>query len=299
MRAEIRDAVERQDALGLDVFVHGEAERNDMVEFFGEQLWGFTITANGWVQSYGSRCVKPPILYGDVMRPEPITVDSARYAQSLTTKPMKGMLTGPVTILQWSFVRDDQPREQTALQIALAVREEVQDLEQAGIPVIQIDEPALREGLPLTRAERAHYLAWAVRAFRLASSVVRSSTQIHTHMCYSEFNDILPSVAAMDADVVTIETSRSRMELLNAFRTFKYPNDIGPGVYDIHSPRVPAVEEIVALLDRAVEVVPVDRLWVNPDCGLKTRGWAETEIALRNMVTAARRMRTRLESCGT
>jgi 5-methyltetrahydropteroyltriglutamate--homocysteine methyltransferase len=243
--------------------------------------------------------VKPPILYGDVMRPEPMTVDSSRYAQSLTTKPMKGMLTGPVTILQWSFVRDDQPREQTALQIALAVREEVQDLEQADIPVIQIDEPALREGLPLKRAERAHYLAWAVRAFRLASSGVKSSTQIHTHMCYSEFNDILPSVAAMDADVVTIETSRSRMELLNAFRTFKYPNDIGPGVYDIHSPRVPAVEEIVALLDRAVEVVPVDRLWVNPDCGLKTRGWAETEIALRNMVTAARRMRTKLESCVT
>ena len=299
MRDEIRNAVERQEALGLDVLVHGEAERNDMVEFFGEQLWGFTISANGWVQSYGSRCVKPPILYGDVMRPEPMTVDSSRYAQSLTTKPMKGMLTGPVTILQWSFVRDDQPREQTALQIALAVREEVQDLEQAGIPVIQIDEPALREGLPLTRAERAHYLAWAVRAFRLASSGVKSSTQIHTHMCYSEFNDILPSVAAMDADVVTIETSRSRMELLNAFRTFKYPNDIGPGVYDIHSPRVPAVEEIVALLDRAVEVVPVDRLWVNPDCGLKTRGWAETEIALRNMVTAARRMRTKLESCGT
>lgn len=294
MQAQIRHAVERQEALGLDVLVHGEAERNDMVEFFGEQLRGFTFSGNGWVQSYGSRCVKPPIIYGDVSRPLPMTVKEARYAQSLTKKTMKGMLTGPVTILQWSFVRDDQPREQTALQIALAVRDEVADLEKAGIRVIQIDEPAIREGLPLRRAAWKTYLDWAVRAFRLSAAVVRDDTQVHTHMCYSEFNDILPSIAEMDADVITIETSRSRMELLEGFGAFKYPNEIGPGVYDIHAPRVPSVEDMLALLERAAQVIPADRLWVNPDCGLKTRGWPETQAALANMVEAARRMRERL-----
>jgi len=294
MRAEIRLSVERQTALGLDVLVHGEPERNDMVEYFAEQLWGYAFTEHGWVQSYGSRCVKPPILYGDVHRPEPITVDTARYAQSLTDKPMKGMLTGPVTMLQWSFVRDDQPRETTAAQIALAIRDEVADLEHAGIRIIQIDEPAFREGLPLKACDWAHYLAWAVRAFKLAAGVVRDDTQIHTHMCYSEFNDILPAIAELDADVITIETSRSAMELLDGFGAFRYPNDIGPGVYDIHSPRVPSVDSIVALLARACEVVPAERLWVNPDCGLKTRDWPETEQALWAMVQAAQVMRTRL-----
>lgn len=294
MRAEIADAVARQEALGLDVLVHGEAERNDMVEYFGERLWGFAFSDNGWVQSYGSRCVKPPIIYGDVFRPEPMTVDTARYAQSLTERPMKGMLTGPVTMLQWSFVRDDQPREQTALQIALAIRDEVKDLEAAGIRIIQIDEPAFREGLPLARADWDAYLAWAVRAFKLASCTVADATQIHTHMCYSEFNDILPSIAAMDADVITIETSRSRMKLLDGFGRFAYPNEIGPGVYDIHSPRLPSPEEMLALLDRAAVVIPPERLWVNPDCGLKTRGWPETEEALRRMVQAARALRERL-----
>lgn len=294
MREEIADAVARQEALGLDVLVHGEAERNDMVEYFGERLWGYAFSDNGWVQSYGSRCVKPPIIYGDVYRPEPMTVDTARYAQSLTERPMKGMLTGPVTMLQWSFVRDDQPREQTALQIALAIRDEVRDLEAAGIRIIQIDEPAFREGLPLKRADWDAYLAWAVRAFKLASCTVADATQIHTHMCYSEFNDILPAIAAMDADVITIETSRSRMKLLDGFGDFAYPNQIGPGVYDIHSPRLPSQEEMVALLERAAGVVPPERLWVNPDCGLKTRGWPETEAALRHMVQAARAMRERL-----
>jgi len=294
MQAQIRHAVERQEALGLDVLVHGEAERNDMVEFFGEQLAGFTFSGNGWVQSYGSRCVKPPIIYGDVSRPRPMTVKETKYAQSITKKIMKGMLTGPVTILQWSFVRDDQPRSETATQIALAIRDEVADLEKAGIRVIQIDEPAIREGLPLRRADWQRYLDWAVRAFRLSASPVRDDTQIHTHMCYSEFNDILPSIAAMDADVITIETSRSRMELLDGFGAFKYPNEIGPGVYDIHAPRVPSVDEMVVLLERAAQVIPVERLWVNPDCGLKTRGWPETEAALANMVEAARRMRRKL-----
>lgn len=294
MRAEIRQAIERQEALGLDVLVHGEAERNDMVEFFGEQLWGFCFTQNGWVQSYGSRCVKPPVIYGDVARPEPMTVDTARYAQSLTQKPVKGMLTGPVTILQWSFVRDDQPRAQTALQIALAVREEVADLEKAGIRVIQIDEPALREGLPLKRRDWAAYLDWAVQAFRTTAAVAADDTQIHTHMCYAEFHDILPAIAAMDADVITIETSRSNMELLDAFGKFSYPNDIGPGVYDIHSPRVPRTEDMLRLLERACHVVPPQQLWINPDCGLKTRNWPEVEQALRNMVTAAQQLRTRL-----
>lgn len=298
IRAEIETAVRRQEALGLDVLVHGEAERNDMVEYFGEQLCGYAFTEFGWVQSYGSRCVKPPLIYGDVYRPEPMTVDTARYAQSLTERPMKGMLTGPVTMLQWSFVRDDQPRADTALQLALAIRDEVADLERAGIRVIQIDEPALREGLPLRRGDWDTYLEWAVRAFRIAACVVRDDTQIHTHMCYAEFNDILPSIAALDADVITIETSRSAMELLEGFGAFDYPNDIGPGVYDIHSPRVPTVDAIRRLLTRACQVIAPERLWVNPDCGLKTRGWAETEAALANMVQAAHELRARLAAEG-
>ncbi|HEY8876492.1 MAG TPA: 5-methyltetrahydropteroyltriglutamate--homocysteine S-methyltransferase [Roseateles sp.] len=291
MQREIELAVRKQEALGLDVLVHGEAERNDMVEYFGEQLSGFAFTANGWVQSYGSRCVKPPVLFGDVSRPQAMTVDWTAFAQSLTSRPMKGMLTGPITILQWSFVRDDQPRADTALQIALAIRDEVADLEAAGIAVIQIDEPAIREGLPLRRAAWGAYLAWATRAFRVAASAVRDDTQIHTHMCYSEFNDILPEIATMDADVITIETSRSDMELLRGFGQFKYPNEIGPGVYDIHSPRVPDTAEMLRLLKKAAEVIPPELLWVNPDCGLKTRGWAETEAALGRMVEAARELR--------
>ncbi len=291
MQHEIGYAIEKQDALGLDVLVHGEAERNDMVEYFGEQLAGFAFSHNGWVQSYGSRCVKPPIIYGDVSRPQPMTVGWARYAQSLTGKPVKGMLTGPVTMLQWSFVRDDQPRATTALQIALAIRDEVVDLEAAGIGIIQIDEPAYREGLPLRRADWPAYLEWASRAFRISASGVNDATQIHTHMCYSEFNDILPAIAAMDADVITIETSRSDMELLRGFGEFSYPNEIGPGVYDIHSPRIPDTAEMTRLLKKAARVIAPDRLWVNPDCGLKTRGWPETETALRNMVAAAQVLR--------
>jgi len=291
MREEVRTVVRKQEELGLDVLVHGEPERNDMVEYFGEQLWGYAFTANGWVQSYGSRCVKPPFIYGDVYRPEAMTVGWSSYAQSLTERPMKGMLTGPVTMLQWSFVRDDQPRETTAMQIALALRDEVLDLERAGIGMIQIDEPAFREGLPLKAADWPHYLDWAVQAFRLTASGVRDETQIHTHMCYSEFNDILPWIAAMDADVITIETSRSDMELLDGFGEFAYPNDIGPGVYDIHAPRVPQVEEMQRLLRKARSVIPDARLWVNPDCGLKTRGWPETCAALRNMVAAVRSLR--------
>ncbi|HWT54195.1 MAG TPA: 5-methyltetrahydropteroyltriglutamate--homocysteine S-methyltransferase [Rhodocyclaceae bacterium] len=287
MGKAIAEAVKCQEALGIDVLVHGEAERNDMVEYFGEQLAGYTFSQNGWVQSYGSRCVKPPIIYGDVSRPQAMTVEWTSYAQKLTKRPMKGMLTGPITMLQWSFVRDDQPRATTALQIALAIRDEIVDLEQASIGIIQIDEPAIREGLPLRKNEWKRYLAWATRAFRITASGVQDDTQIHTHMCYSEFNDILPEIAAMDADVITIETSRSDMELLSGFGDFKYPNDIGPGVYDIHSPRVPSTEEMVSLLRKAAEVVPAKQLWVNPDCGLKTRGWAETEAALRNMVEAA------------
>ncbi|HET7635353.1 MAG TPA: 5-methyltetrahydropteroyltriglutamate--homocysteine S-methyltransferase [Burkholderiales bacterium] len=296
MRDEIRAVVERQEAIGLDVLVHGEAERNDMVEYFGEQLAGFMFTHDGWVQSYGSRCVKPPIIFGDVSRPAPMTVAWTSYAQSLTERPMKGMLTGPVTILQWSFVRDDQPRAETALQIALAIRDEVCDLERAGIGIIQIDEPAFREGLPFRSDQRRDYLEWAVRAFRVASSGVGDATQIHTHMCYSEFNDILPAIAQLDADVITIETSRSRMELLKGFAGFNYPNDIGPGVYDIHSPRVPDETEMQQLLETALRVIPAQRLWVNPDCGLKTRGWPETQAALRHMVDAARVLRERLQS---
>ena len=294
IKTEIAHAVEQQELIGLDVLVHGEAERNDMVEYFGEQLRGFAFTQHGWVQSYGSRYVKPPIIFGDVSRPRPMTVDWSTYAQSLTAKPMKGMLTGPVTILQWSFVRDDQPRSDTALQIALAIRDEVADLERAGIKVIQIDEPAIREGLPLKRARWNEYLAWAVKAFRVASSGVRDETQIHTHMCYSEFNDIIASIAAMDADVITIESSRSDMEILEAFRDFKYPNEIGPGVYDIHSPRVPSADEMESLLAKAIAVVSADQLWVNPDCGLKTRSWEEVLPALSNMVAAARRMRSKV-----
>lgn len=292
MRAEIEQVIRAQEQLGLDVLVHGEAERNDMVEYFGEQLWGYAFTSNGWVQSYGSRCVKPPLIYGDVYRAEPMTVSWSTYAQSLTEKPVKGMLTGPITMLQWSFVRDDQPRATTALQIALALRDEVHDLEAAGIGMIQIDEPALREGLPLKAGDWPDYLAWAVRAFKVCASGVADETQIHTHMCYAEFNDILPAIAAMDADVITIETSRSDMELLDAFAAFAYPNDIGPGVYDIHSPRVPDQAEILRLLQKARAVIPDARLWINPDCGLKTRGWEETREALQKMVAAARTLRS-------
>ncbi|MES2106969.1 MAG: 5-methyltetrahydropteroyltriglutamate--homocysteine S-methyltransferase [Pseudomonadota bacterium] len=291
MREEIRIVVEKQEQLGIDVLVHGEPERNDMVEYFGEQLWGYGFTLNGWVQSYGSRCVKPPFIYGDVYRPEAMTVGWSQFAQSLTAKPMKGMLTGPVTMLQWSFVRDDQSRETTALQIALALRDEVCDLEKAGIGMIQIDEPAFREGLPLKSGDWPHYLDWAVRAFKVCASGVKDETQIHTHMCYSEFNDILPWIAAMDADVITIETSRSDMELLDGFGEFAYPNEIGPGVYDIHSPRVPRVPEMQRLLQKARGVIPDRRLWVNPDCGLKTRDWPETIAALENMVQAAKLLR--------
>jgi 5-methyltetrahydropteroyltriglutamate--homocysteine methyltransferase len=294
LRAEIERCIARQEALGLDLLVHGEFERTDMVEHFGQLLSGFAFTEHGWVQSYGSRCVKPPILFGDVSRPAPMTVDWARFAQSRTRRPVKGMLTGPVTILQWSFVRDDQPRDQTARQIALALRDEVADLEAAGIAAIQVDEPAIREGLPLRRAEHAQYLRWAVDVFRLATSSVRDHTQIHTHMCYSEFGDILRAIGELDADVLSIETSRSRMELFGDFRRVGYPNEVGPGVYDIHSPRVPTTEEIHDLLRRAAAVLPAERLWVNPDCGLKTRGWPEVELALRNMVEAARRMRAEL-----
>ncbi|MEQ9900980.1 5-methyltetrahydropteroyltriglutamate--homocysteine S-methyltransferase [Pectobacterium punjabense] len=287
----IKQAVVEQERLGLDVLVHGEAERNDMVEYFGEHLDGFVFTQNGWVQSYGSRCVKPPVIIGDVSRPEAITVEWAKYAQSLTDKPMKGMLTGPVTILCWSFPREDVTREAIAKQIALALRDEVADLEAAGIGIIQIDEPALREGLPLHRSDWDAYLAWAVDAFRLNAAVAKDDTQIHTHMCYCEFNDIMDSIAALDADVITIETSRSDMELLESFEEFEYPNEIGPGVYDIHSPNVPSVEWMEALLKKAAQRIPAERLWVNPDCGLKTRGWPETRQALANMVQAAQRLR--------
>ena len=294
MKKEIAYVVEEQEKLDLDVLVHGEAERNDMVEYFGELLSGFAFTQYGWVQSYGSRCVKPPIIFGDVSRPEAMTVAWSTYAQSLTKRPMKGMLTGPVTILQWSFVRNDIPRATVCKQIALALNDEVLDLEKAGIKVIQIDEPAIREGLPLKRADWDAYLNWAGEAFRLSSAGCEDSTQIHTHMCYSEFNDILPAIAALDADVITIETSRSDMELLTAFGDFKYPNDIGPGVYDIHSPRVPAEAEIEHLLRKALDVIPAARLWVNPDCGLKTRGWPETVAALENMVKVTKKLRAEL-----
>jgi 5-methyltetrahydropteroyltriglutamate--homocysteine methyltransferase len=291
MKAYIDDAIAFQEQVGLDVLVHGEPERNDMVEYFGELLDGCAVTTDGWVQSYGSRCVKPPIIWGDVMRTGPMTVKWAAYAQSRTERPVKGMLTGPITILQWSFVRNDQPRRTTARQLAFAIRDEVADLEAAGIKVIQIDEPALREGLPLHAAERKDYLAWAVGAFRLASSGVGDETQVHTHMCYGKFNDIIESIAAFDADVISIEASRSQMKLLAAFTNFEYPNEIGPGIWDIHSPRVPETSEMVRLLAAALAVVPAERLWVNPDCGLKTRAWDEVRPALANLVAAAREAR--------
>lgn len=291
MQAEIRDVCERQERIGIDVFVHGEPERNDMVEYFGEQLDGYAFTQFGWVQSYGSRCVKPPIIFGDVSRPKAMTVQWSSYAKAQTDKIMKGMLTGAVTMLNWSFVRDDQPRETTCNQIALALRDEVLDLEAAGIEMIQIDEAALREGLPLKKSAWNEYLRWAVDSFLLTTSGVANTTQIHTHMCYSEFNDIIEAVAKMDADVITIETSKSQMKLLDAFVDFHYPNEIGPGVYDIHSPNIPTVEQMVELIKLAAENIPAERLWVNPDCGLKTRGWEETEPALQNMVEAAKELR--------
>lgn len=291
IKAETEKAIRWQEEIGMDVLVHGEFERNDMVEYFGEQLKGYVFSKNGWVQSYGSRCVKPPIIFGDISRPEPMTVFWSAYAQSLTKLPVKGMLTGPVTILQWSFVRDDQPRSETTYQIALAIRDEVVDLEKAGIKVIQIDEPAIREGLPLRKADWQKYLDWAIKAFRISASGVKDETQIHTHMCYSEFNDIIRNIADMDADVITIECSRSQMELLDAFGDFNYPNDIGPGVYDIHSPRVPSREEMVYLMNKARNVIPAEQLWVNPDCGLKTRHWEETRKALIEMVNAAKELR--------
>jgi 5-methyltetrahydropteroyltriglutamate--homocysteine methyltransferase len=291
MQGEIARGVREQEALGLDVFVHGEAERNDMVEYFGEQLDGYAFSQFGWVQSYGSRCVKPPILFGDISRPKAMTVEWIKYAQSLTTKPMKGMLTGPVTILNWSFVRDDQPRSVSCRQLALAIREDVLDLEKAGVQVIQIDEAALREGLPLRRSQWKMYLEWAVESFRITANGVADETQIHTHMCYSEFNDIIAAIADMDADVITIETSRSDMELLDVFDHFKYPNEIGPGVYDIHSPNIPTEQHMVDLMRKAAERIPAERLWVNPDCGLKTRQWSEVIPALKNMVAAANTLR--------
>ncbi|OYV85332.1 MAG: 5-methyltetrahydropteroyltriglutamate--homocysteine S-methyltransferase, partial [Acidiphilium sp. 21-68-69] len=288
------DAIRLQERIGLDVLVHGEFERNDMVKYFGEQLDGFAFTRHGWVQSYGSRCVAPPIIWGDVARPRPMTVRWARHAQSLTTRPVKGMLTGPVTMLQWSFVRDDLPRETVCRQIALALRDEVADLDAAGLAIIQVDEPALREGLPLREAERGAYLGWAVSCFRLATAAVRDDTAIHTHMCYAEFHDIMPAIAAMDADAISIETARSRMDLLTAFArdgAHAYPAEIGPGVWDIHSPRVPPEEEILALLRLARGKLADEQLWVNPDCGLKTRSWREVVPALENLVGAARRLR--------
>ncbi|MDX6580804.1 MAG: 5-methyltetrahydropteroyltriglutamate--homocysteine methyltransferase, partial [Gaiellales bacterium] len=294
MHSEIKHAVEVQENLGLDVLVHGESERNDMVEYFAEQLDGYAFTRFGWVQSYGSRCVKPAVIFGDLSRPKAMTVEWIRYAQGLTSKVMKGMLTGPVTLLMWSFPREDVSREVQARQLALAIRDEVVDLEAAGIKIVQIDEAAFREGLPLRRSQWQHYLDWASEAFRLCASGVRDETQIHTHMCYSEFNDVIESIAAMDADVITIETSRSDMELLDAFEAFAYPNDIGPGVYDIHSPRVPDVAQMVNLLRKAAKRIPAQRLWVNPDCGLKTRAWPETEAALIHMVAAARQLRAEL-----
>lgn len=294
LRGLIAQSVQWQDEAGVDVPVHGEFERNDMVKYFGEQLSGYAFTKHGWVQSYGSRCVAPPIIWGDVSRPAPMTVRWAEYAQSLTDKPMKGMLTGPVTMLQWSFPRTDIPREVICQQIALALRDEVVELEAAGIKIIQIDEPAFREGLPLRASEREDYLRWAVACFRLSAAGVRDETQIHTHMCYSEFNDIIGAIAAMDADVISIETARSDMELLHAFEVFAYPNEIGPGVWDIHSPRVPDATEMARLLRRAAERIPVERLWLNPDCGCKTRGWQQVKPAVENLVQAARGLRAEL-----
>ncbi len=294
LRKETEETIRFQEEVGIDVLVHGEFERNDMVEYFGERLEGFAFTNFGWVQSYGSRCVKPPIIFGDVSRENPMTVKWSSYAQSLTKKHVKGMLTGPVTILQWSFVRNDQSISRTCQQIALAIRDEVTDLEAAGLKIIQIDEPAIREGLPLHKEDWSAYLKWAVEAFRISASGVKDETQIHTHMCYSEFNDIIASIADLDADVITIETSRSEMELLDVFVDFKYPNEIGPGVYDIHSARVPEVKEIEKLLVKASELLPVEHIWVNPDCGLKTRDWPETKAALLHLVSAAKSMRAKV-----
>ncbi|CAM3645501.1 MULTISPECIES: 5-methyltetrahydropteroyltriglutamate--homocysteine S-methyltransferase [Pseudoalteromonas] len=295
MAAEIRYAVKEQEALDLDVLVHGEAERNDMVEYFGELLEGFAFTQFGWVQSYGTRCVKPPVIWGDVSREKPMTIEWIHYAQSLTDKKMKGMLTGPVTLLFWSFIRDDLDKATIAKQIALALRDGVLDLQNAGIKIIQIDEPAFREGMPLKVSQWQAYLEWAAYAFRVSASGVKDETQIHTHMCYAEFNDIIAAIANMDADVITIETSRSNMELLDAFEGFAYPNDIGPGVYDIHTPNVPDIQWIKTLIHKAARKIPVERLWVNPDCGLKTRGWEETRQALDNMVKAAKELRAELK----
>ena len=291
---ETKESIEFQENVGLDVLVHGEFERNDMVEYFGEQLEGFAFTQFGWVQSYGTRCVKPPIIFGDVERLNPMTLGWTKYAQSLTNKYVKGMLTGPVTILQWSFVRDDQPRKTTCNQIALAIRDEVVDLEAAGIKIIQIDEPAIREGLPLKKEQWNDYLTWAVNAFKLSASGVKDETQIHTHMCYSEFNDIIKSIADMDADVITIECSRSQMELLDVFAEFNYPNEIGPGVYDIHSPRVPSTQEVIDLIEKAEKYIPKENIWINPDCGLKTRKWPETKKALEVMVNATQQIREKV-----
>jgi 5-methyltetrahydropteroyltriglutamate--homocysteine methyltransferase len=297
LRAEIERTIRWQEEIGLDVLVHGEFERSDMVEYFGEQLNGYLFTQYGWVQSYGSRCVRPPIIYGDVTRSAPMTVQWSRYAQTLTERPVKGMLTGPVTMLQWSFVRDDQPRSETCYQLALALHDEVLDLESAGIHLIQIDEPALREGLPLRHADWQTYLVWATNCFRLASSGVRDETQIHTHMCYSEFADIIEQIASMDADVLSIEASRSQLELLHAFVTYHYPNEIGPGVYDIHSPRIPSSQECEDILQQFLHVLPAEQLWVNPDCGLKTRRWEEVRPALTHMVAAAKKVRATLQDC--
>jgi 5-methyltetrahydropteroyltriglutamate--homocysteine S-methyltransferase len=294
LKQKTEECIREQEQIGLDVLVHGEFERNDMVEYFGEHLAGFAFTSKGWVQSYGSRCVKPPIIYGDVSRVRPITVEWSSFARSLTTRPMKGMLTGPITILQWSFVRNDIAERDVAWQIGLALRDEVQDLEAAGIRVIQVDEPALREGLPLRRSDWPAYLDWSVKAFRLATSSVTDGTQIHTHMCYCQFEDILPSIAALDADVISMETARSRMEMLHAFKRHGYPNEIGPGIYDIHSPRVPTKKEMVGLLQLALEVLRPEQLWVNPDCGLKTRAWPETIEALTNLCQAAAEVRAEL-----
>lgn len=295
LKAELEKTIRFQEEIGLDVLVHGEFERNDMVQYFAEQMLGFIFTQNGWVQSFGSRCVRPPVIFGNVSRPEPMTVEWSSYAQSLTKKPVKGMLTGPVTILKWSFVRDDQPLSETCRQIALAIRQEVLDLEEAGIGIIQIDEPALREGLPIHRRDWQEYLQWAVECFRVSSSGVRDETQIHTHMCYAEFNDIIESIARMDADVISIEASRSRMDLLDAFNNFNYPNEIGPGVYDIHSPNVPATEEMVDLIHKALKVIPARQLWINPDCGLKTRQWEEITPSLENMISAVELIREELQ----
>jgi 5-methyltetrahydropteroyltriglutamate--homocysteine methyltransferase len=292
LEAETAQAIRWQEEIGLDVLVHGEFERNDMVQYFGERMSGFAFTHNGWVQSYGSRCVRPPILYGDVTRPTPMTLRWWKYAQSLTSRPVKGMLTGPATILNWSFVRDDIPRSEVCLQIGFAIRDEVQDLERAGAAMIQIDEAALREGMPLRHSQWKAYLEWTVACFRLCAAGVRDTTQIHTHMCYADFNDIIDAIAAMDADVISIETSRSKMELLDAFRDYRYPNEIGPGVYDIHSPRIPAPAEMADLMNLARKRFADRQLWVNPDCGLKTRRWEEVRPALVNMVAAAAQLRS-------